>query len=193
MFFLAPLLAVAAGAAINNYAQNRAAQQQQNAINQMRQNQFSAKREQNQTLMDAIQQYKTEDRTQKYEQAQQSATDNLIKLIQAQPEHAQLAKATEGSTGQDYDLARAAATADSQSRAYKLAGLLGRSTAHADLFRNEAKGLAAAENKGLLIGQDAQMQMLIDQQKVQQSGQVSPWLSALGSGISSYGMSGFKW
>lgn len=192
--FLAPLLIGLAGAGVSAYANNQAAKRQQRAIEDQYQNKMSAKREQNAVLAEALDQYKPVERLANYEQAQSDVTDRLVARLNETPEELQgVSSATAGNVGSDYELAQGRATADSKKRAYKLASLLGRAGAHGDLFSQEGLNMAGAEQQQMLIGNHAMGQNMVDQQRIQEAGQVNPWLSLAGGAMQGYGTNSMKW
>lgn len=192
--FLAPLLLSGLGAGMSIYAQNQAAQRQQEAAAQRYRNQLEANKQKNDAIMQGVEQYKPEQRTQAYQQAQTDSTDRLLQLLQSTPSELQgISTATAGNTGQDYDLARAKATATSADRAHQLARLLGRTGGQAELFQRESERMGTAQNNAMMLGNFAQGQDQLDALKTQQAGQVNPWLSMAGSALSSYGANAFKW
>jgi hypothetical protein len=169
-------------------AQNDAAAAQRDAINRQYANQMTAKREQNQVLADATQQYRPETRQDEYAKAQQDSTGRLMEILKTTaPELQGVAQSTAGNTGSDYDTAVMAANSASADKAQTLAKLLGRVGGQSDLFRREAGKMRTAENQGMLIGNYAQGQNMLDQMAVQKAGEVNPWLSMGGSLLGSYG------
>lgn len=188
--FLAPLLLSGLGAGMSVYAQQQAAQRQQEAAAMRFQNQIAANKEKNAALMDGVEQYQPENRVEQYQKAQGDSVDQLMGILQKTPTELQgVTVGTAGNVGNDYEVASARATAGSKDKAVQLARLMGRVDAPASLFRREAGTMAKAENRAQLLGNFAQGQDLIDQQRVSAAGQVNPWLSAGGSLLSGYGSS----
>lgn len=186
--FLAPALIAAAGAGINMYAQNQANQRQQAAIRQKFLNEQTANKEKNAAILEGVNQYQSDNRVQQYQQAQTDNVDRLMSVLNNTSDELQtVPESTQGNTGQDYDLARAQAASTSKNRAYQLAKLLGRTDGAGELMRREADVMAKAENKAQLIGNYANGQSLLDNIKVNNAGQVNPWLQFAGNAMSSYG------
>lgn len=187
--FLMPLLMTALGAGTSIYAQQEAARRQQEATQMRFQNQMNAEKDKNAALMQGADQYRPETRQETYQKAQGDSVDQLMGILKSTPSDLQnVTVGTAGNTGQDYDLANAKATAASKDKAYTLARLMGRTDAPAAMFSHEAGNMAKAQNNAMMVGNFAQGQDLLDQQRITNAGQVNPWLSMGGSLLAGYGM-----
>lgn len=192
MMGIASLVAMIAGAYMQNKAQTDAADRQQQTIRESLQRQQALQRNAEDTAMKKALDFAPETRHEKQAQLEQQLTQELIAPVQ-QAAVAQEAPSVQGDVSEDYTTAKAKSQAEQMKSAESLARIFGRIGSASQLRQNEAIGLGDTANQIGMLSSFSQGQRLADQVGIHAAGVPDGGAMLAGTvlqGAGSAGMSG---
>lgn len=141
-FTIASLVAMVAGAALQQKAASDARRNQQRQIQENLMRQQGFQREAEQAALDRAKEFAPEVREEKQKQLEQAATDQMIQPVEQAAPAMQDQSAVQGNVSADYTAGRAKSQAEQLRSANALASILGKITGAGRLRQNEALGMA---------------------------------------------------
>lgn len=169
MLGIASLIAMVAGAYMQNQAQQKAASRQQDTIRESLQRQQALQREAEGTAMSKAMEFAPENRQDKQSQIEQQLTQEMLEPVQ-QAAIAQEAPSVQGDVSEDYSTAKAKSQAEQMKSAESLARIFGRIGSAGQLRQNEAIGLGDTANEIGMLGGFSRGQAMADQAAIQSAG-----------------------
>lgn len=168
-FTIASLVAMVAGAYMQNKAQTDAANRQQQTIRESLQRQQTLQREAEDTAIKKATEFAPETRQEKQAQLEQQITTEMLQPVQ-QAAVAQEAPSVQGDVSEDYSTAKAKSQAEQMKSAESLARIFGRIGSAGELRRNEAIGLGDTQQQIGALGSFSRGQAMADQAAIQSAG-----------------------
>lgn len=139
---IASLIAMVAGAAMQQKAASDARRKQQRLIQENLTRQQGLQQEAEQAALARAQEFAPEVRQEKQQQIEQEVTDRLMQPVEGSAQAMADQSAVQGNVSQDYTATRARSQAEQLRSANALASILGKITGAGRLRQNEALGMA---------------------------------------------------
>ncbi|SSW64313.1 hypothetical protein AVE30378_01015 [Achromobacter veterisilvae] len=141
-FTIASLVAMVAGAALQQKAASDARRNQQRLIQENLMRQQGLQQQAEQAALARAQDFAPEVRQEKQQELEQQATEQMIQPVEQSAQAMQDQSAVQGNVSQDYAAGRARSQAEQLRNANALASVLGKITGAGRLRTNEALGMA---------------------------------------------------
>lgn len=189
-FLIASIVATLAGSAIQYKASSDAQKRQQAEIQRSLENQERLQREAEQKALTKAAEFDPADRKQQQAEIADQITTELIKPVSESQAIRAEQQGTVGNVSSDYDAAKTRADLNTMKNAENLARLLGKTSSASRLRMNEGIGLMDTGQEIDMLANFSRGQQAADNIAIQQAGQVSPGMSAVGGALQGIGTAG---